>query len=101
MLLHNASVEHWPMVLAPHQATTTLCTFTADDFIQVKAKKLHTYVLVDITYNDRLDDSVMHKTEAEWELSLPLIDDNATHWGGAQWTNVGKHNCADEECPQD
>jgi hypothetical protein len=100
-LIRDQTINHASAVIAPHSNGSLLCSFTADQMIQVKKRGLHAYVLAEVTYQDRLDDSVQHRTQAEWELIHPLIDDGATHWNGIQSQNIGLHNCADEECPPD
>lgn len=98
-VMHNETKPHSPAVIPPHGNTSAMCTFQAEQFIQVKRGAMHAYVMAEVTYRDRLDPTVRHVTQAEWELSNPLIDDAATTWNGAQWANIGKHNCADEDCP--
>jgi len=69
--------------------------------VDARKHKLHIYVLAEAVYQDRLDDSVGHQTQAEWEIVRPAIDDNETHLNGMQTLDIGRHNCADEECPKE
>jgi hypothetical protein len=114
-LLYQEPVDHMPSVIGPKAATTTNCSLALDDLAQIQDGKLFGYIMTDITYRDRIDETILHRTEVAWKFSSVDIrakkvdkddkggagDDSATPDIFVTLTNVGAHNCSDEECPKE
>lgn len=108
-LLYQEPLEYTPTVLGPKGASTVQCKFTLADLIQIQKGKLFGYIIGDITYRDRLDETILHRTEFELKLSSVDVRFKSEDKTGDVLTpditvslsNVGLHNCADEECPPD
>lgn len=102
-----------PFFIGPHAAGAAVCSFPMDQIQQMLTGKLHGYIMADITYHDRLDVDVIHKTHVALKLARivyrptqPLESVEQGHpvqLVPASITVVfeprGRHNCADEECP--
>lgn len=71
-----------------------LCNISSEVIKEINAKRTHFYFCGFVTYGDTLDRTALHRTEFCYELAT--IDRNTGRFTG---TSVGKHNCADEECP--
>jgi hypothetical protein len=94
-----------PVFIGAHASQTSGCSFPWEQVVQIRDGKLFGYLLSDANYFDRLDQSVSRKTQMALHLAhieiqpktnpamppvvIPLL-----------WA-IGKHNCADEECPAD
>jgi hypothetical protein len=95
-----------PQFIGPHTTAQSACVFPIDQIEAMIDGKQFGYVMIDITYNDRLTDDP-HRTEASAKVGaiqkLPGIEPSGT--AGIAVTAVlstyGRHNCADEECPRD
>ena len=60
------------------------------------------YLLVETSYHDRIDPSILHKTQMALGLAKVTIDESHTPVTiNYLLSAVGQHNCADEECPGD
>lgn len=100
VLLYRGSVEQLPQVIGPHDSATSICGFTLEQAKQVKDGKLHAYVMGDIIYYDRLNPSTLHRTQFSREIkdfNFNPADGLVVH---VTQSNVGLHNCADEDCPK-
>jgi hypothetical protein len=53
----------------------------------------------DISYRDRLAPDIFHKTQFSEELTMGNFDET-TKVSSGLFVIRGRHNCADEECPQ-
>ena len=100
-----------PIVIGPHASSTTACSFPMSDIYGMQNGDTFGYLLVDVSYLDRLDNT-QHITQFDNELQqvhvLPAPLSVGTETGNPSTPNiqyvlipVGKHNCADEECPAD
>jgi hypothetical protein len=109
VLLYRGPVERIPQMLAPHQTGRVYCSFPLPQIQEVQRGKLHAYVMGNLTYRDRLDDSVLHRTQFDWEL-FDIVFTEAKILPNTQIVLVppgvimhaqprGRHNCTDEECP--
>lgn len=84
--------------LGPHGTSQMYCGFSFEQIKAMRDGKLHGYVMADVTYRDRLDNT-LHRTQATVKLlnvSLGLNDDGPI---SIFIIAYGRHNCADEECP--
>jgi|SRR5271166_693524 len=109
--LYREPLERIPQVIGPHQSGRAFCDFKLDQVRDMRDGKLHGYLMGEVTYKDRLDDSIIHHTQFAWELAdINLID--PTPQMLATLPNAppnillalkprGVHNCADEECSPD
>jgi hypothetical protein len=119
----NPEITKIRQLLAPHQTQPALCSFPMTHIRQTKDGNAHAYVLGDITYRDRLDSSMLHRTQFSFELvDINIIDPpaqvaqtapNAASAPAATPSTPnaiapivfvyfqprGQHNCADEDCP--
>jgi len=99
VLLYRGTPEWVPGVIGPHATVTSLCGFTSGQMKQISEKILYRYLLGDITYYDRLDWGPAHRTQFSFKIvDLPL--DTSGNVTGMRTDNAGRHNCADDECPQ-
>jgi hypothetical protein len=62
-LLYREKVDYRPQVLGPHGTATLQCGFPDSQIQEALDGKLRLYILGDIHYRDRLDDSVPHRAE--------------------------------------
>jgi hypothetical protein len=88
--------------VGPHSSEGGGCGFTFDNIQQMIQGHLFGYLLVDTSYYDRIDPSILHRTQMALRLTNVAID--ATHTPLMLTyvsSSVGQHNCADEECPSD
>jgi hypothetical protein len=92
----------WPTEAAPNvygpKTTENLggvCNIPAATIGEINARHIHYYFCGVVRYGDTIDRSATHRTEFCYELTG--IDRNANRHTGR---TVGRHNCADEECPQ-
>jgi hypothetical protein len=92
-------IETTPIFIGARSHGIAMCSFTMDQIKQMSTGMLHGYVVGEIIYYDRIDPSVQHRTHYAYELNYPAIDPN-TNAVHTLTTDVGKHNCADEECPE-
>jgi hypothetical protein len=101
VLLNKESLPIFPLSIGP-KATVTAgrCTFTGQEFLQMRDLKMFGYFMGEITYKDRLDESVNHVTQFDFGFSDINLDDAITNLAALAIGLVGKHNCADEECPE-
>jgi hypothetical protein len=77
----------------------------------IKDGRLHGYVMGEVTYRDRLDDTIVHDTQFAWEVIDVNIHDVPANILAAMpdaapqvtvgFRPFGQHNCADDECPKD
>jgi hypothetical protein len=99
VLLYRGTTESVPGVIGPHATITSLCGFTPSEMKQISDKTMYGYLLGDISYHDQLDWSSEHRTQFSFKIvDLPL--DTNGNVAGMRTGNVGRHNCADEECAQ-
>jgi hypothetical protein len=96
--LKQHKIETTPVFIGARARSTVQCSFTMEQIKQMGVGMLHGYVLGEIVYYDRIDPSLLHKTHYAYELFRPIINQPNNTVETALVT-VGKHNCADEECP--
>jgi hypothetical protein len=99
VLLYRETPTWTPGVIGPHATVTSLCGFNHTQMMQISEKTMYGYLLGDISYQDRLDSSSAHRTQFSLKIIDLLLDANG-NVTGLHSDNVGRHNCADEECPQ-
>jgi hypothetical protein len=96
-------VEHYPAFVGAHGTSPTGCSFSWDQIQQIVDKKLFGYLMADVSYFDRLDPTIPHRTEMDLFISQAVIISptatNPNYGFEALWEARGQHNCADEECP--
>jgi hypothetical protein len=90
-----------PIFIGPHGSETGGCSFDFDQIRQMAAAKLYGYLLVDSSYHDRIDQSIIHATQKALKLAQVSIQPGPPVSVQELLVAVGKHNCADEECPKD
>ena len=107
VLLFREKAEKQQQIFGPHQTFPAHCAFSLDHMKQVSHGAAHAYLLGEITYRDRLDDSIPHLTQFTWEIADVTIIDPPVGSPPevAPAVNVvfqthGRHNCADEDCPK-
>jgi hypothetical protein len=72
-----------------------MCNIPVAEIREINARTLHFYVCGLVRYGDTLDRSAEHRTEFCYKITG--IDRNTNRFTGS---TVGRHNCADEDCPQ-
>jgi len=104
ILYQGTEPEHFPQFIGAHASTKSLCGFSINQLQDMASHKLFGYIMADISYYDRLDDSIIHKTQATFKISQITIQLVLPGQPGqqnrieVQLENRGQHNCADEEC---
>jgi hypothetical protein len=98
-LLYQGPIESLPQFLGPHATTTAVCSFPINQFQKITKGELHGYLMGDISYRDRLAPDIWHKTQFSEELTMGNFDET-TKVSSGLFVIRGRHNCADEECPQ-
>jgi hypothetical protein len=100
-------VQKQAQIIGARQTFPAHCVFPLDHMRLVSQGRAHSYLLGEITYRDRLDESLPHVTQFSWELTdVTIIDPPASAPADTPPTaNVsfqprGAHNCADEDCPK-
>lgn len=105
LLLRQGPPPEWGTAttfIGAHSSEQTGCSFPFDKILQMRDEKLFGYILAEITYFDRLDPGVIHKTQRAMRLRQLFVNVTADPPViGDIMTAVGAHNCADEECPKD
>ena len=99
--------EKTPQFIGPHATIQSLCGYQIEVLRSISEGKQFAYVMVDVIYRDRLDESVLHKTQSTTKLAR-IGFRQAPGPSGSLGTNAvdilfagyGRHNCADEECPE-
>jgi hypothetical protein len=106
ILYQGQKADQQPAFIAPHASEQTGCSFTIDQIRDIFSGKLHGYVMIDISYYDRVSFfKVLRKTQyarrlIQVSLQIPSAVTPLTPVAfNALLQNRGKHNCADEECP--
>lgn len=104
--LHQGDEKSTPQVIGPRADINVPCAFGGDDIEQMSLERAFGYVLGDISYHDRIDNTVLHRTEFEWAIdnkTLKIGRDADRNVVAVLVTgqNVGAHNCIDDECPKD
>jgi hypothetical protein len=94
---HN--IETGPISIGAKSFAIVQCSFTLEQIKQMASGSLYGYVLGEVTYYDRIDPSVQHKTHYAFDLHLPIISPDE-NFISAFGISAGRHNCADEECPK-
>lgn len=90
-----------PIFVGPHATQQSGCSFPYEQITEMAGGKLFGYVLVDASYVDRLDGS-RRKTQMAVKLAQFDIRTDVSPPVVTQLLQpVGKHNCADDECPAD
>jgi hypothetical protein len=99
--------------IGPHGSVPFMCSFQFSQIREMANNKLFGYLLVDISYFDRLEPTVLRRTQASYRIYINNIAQQAfavmTPGGTVvrpidvqtQMQPVGQHNCADEDCPKD
>jgi hypothetical protein len=102
-LIKQHKIDTTPIFIGARAGVQVQCSFSMDQIKQMSGGSLHGYILGDVTYWDRIDPATKHRTEYAYELFSPTItitNGIITNVTSAA-IGVGKHNCADEECPKD
>ena len=87
--------------IGPHSSESSGCSFPIDQAKGMADKTLFGYIMVDISYLDRMDKSVRHRTQKSLKLWQVTIGSNCSQMSITDGLiPVGQHNCADDECPQ-
>jgi hypothetical protein len=81
-------------------STHVVCAFDKDHFRWIAEGKAFGYLVLNATYRDRLDDTVMHRLQ--WSQRITYASKEPDEQSGYNLTLQphGKHNCADDECPE-
>lgn len=93
-----------PQFIGPHASAQTTCGFSGDDIRAIAAGNRFGYIMVDVSYKDRLVEE-WRKTQATATIAqvqwVPAVESSGTIGTAPSVTLVtyGQHNCADEECP--
>lgn len=97
-LLHQEAEEHLPQVIAPKSSVPVVCSFRKSEAADILDGKLFGYLMGDIRYQDIFEPNNRHVTQ--FSLGVTLNKYTETPFtADAQLSPVGKHNCADEDCP--
>jgi hypothetical protein len=92
-----------PDVVGPkQQKAVSDCSFTPDEIRKIAAFELIVYLLAEVRYQDRLDPSKTRRTRMSEQLAISHVSedkDGVIHFYSSS-QNVGRNNCADEDCPQ-
>jgi hypothetical protein len=97
--LHQEAEEHLPQVIAPKSSITAICNFKKSEVADIFAGKLFAYVLGDIKYGDIFDTLNRHLTQSSILVYITKYTETP-FYAEAFTTPIGKHNCADEDCPK-
>jgi hypothetical protein len=89
-----------PTFIGAHGSETSGCSFPFNQIIQMRDEKLFGYILVDISYFDRLERNVLHRSQKALKLWQVTVKTNVKPPAVEQVLVLGKHNCADEECTE-
>jgi hypothetical protein len=110
VIMEKGNIEQLPQVIGPHQTLSTQCGITLSHLKEMNVGKAHGYLMGEIIYNDRLDESTSHITQVAWEIivvdigeKLPnpkIPNDDPVPDISLQFVPKGRHNCADEDCPK-
>jgi hypothetical protein len=97
-LLHQEAEEHLPQVIAPKSSVPVICSFKKSDVADMFDGKLFGYLMGDIRYQDIFQPTIRHLTQFSALVTVNKYTETpfATE---TQLGPVGKHNCADEDCP--
>jgi hypothetical protein len=108
VLYQGPELEHFPQFVGAHAILKTSCGFSIDQLQDMASHKLFGYIMVDISYYDRLNDDTMHRTQATFKISQVAIQLGSPGQVGQSGglpiridmalETRGQHNCADEEC---
>lgn len=110
VLLYREKITAVPQIIAPHQTVRANCTFPLTHIQQIKEGKARGYLMGEIIFRDRLDDSALHRTQFSWEImdvnifeqprnpATPNVDVPPNVFVNLQ--SRGQHNCSDEDCPK-
>ena len=108
------TIRQIPQFIGPHASGPVACSFPIEQIKSMVDGKLFGFVMIDVTYHDRLDVEPVHKTHTALRLSNivykpaqpaagTLPPGQPPQIAPAQFLTVleprGRHNCADEECP--
>lgn len=95
-----------PQVIGPHQVVTAVCALSIAHLRQMSEGRAFAFMLGEITYRDRLDPSVLHKTQFSYEINNVNVIGPAADAAPGTFPAVlvgsqpiGQHNCADDDCP--
>ena len=93
-------MERVPTLIGPHATVQAGCTFAIPVIDAMKTSQRKSYIVGRIDYQDAFDANYWHKTEFKLQI-MALATDPKGNVTGLSINSVGKHNCADEECPPD
>lgn len=97
-------IEKYPSFVGPHSAAPTGCSFTFPQIKEMAAGRLHGYIMIDISYFDRIELGITRRTHTALKLAQITAQD-ATATTPAQFVSIminrGRHNCTDDECPKE
>jgi hypothetical protein len=98
--LLQAKEEHLPQVIAPRSAVPTVCAFPRSDVAQISQGRLYGYVLGEVTYRDIFEPALPHITQFSLIVTVNRYVDSTPFGADVQFAAIGRHNCADEDCPK-
>src|SRR5271167_4456267 len=95
--MHFDTAKGVPMVYGPKTETNLggVCKISYEAIQTINHQASHFYMCGIVTYGDIIDQSARHRTEFCYELTGIDWTDAAKNTGFA----VGRHNCADADCP--
>lgn len=94
LLRSTENFQENSFVLGPKQEVPFQCgDISIQEYRRVLNKQLNIYLISEVAYTDGFDSILEHRTQATQWLNI----DKA---GGYSFTGLGKHNCADNDCPK-
>ncbi len=98
-LLHQEAEEHLPQVIAPKSSVPVICSFKKSEVADMVDGKQFGYLMGDIRYQDIFEPLTQHLTQFSLLVTINKYTETPFSVGDTQLSPVGKHNCADEDCP--
>ena len=112
VLLYREKLEGVPEVIGPHQTVFADCALKVSQLIDIQSGRLHGYLMGEILYHDGIDKTAIHRTQFSWEMVdvnvVPAllrppymqVGPSSVNSIFIKYKPIGKHNCADDDCPQ-
>lgn len=85
-----------PSYIGPKGSATGACAFLLDDLRAVNVGRMHAYAMAEAIYRDGVD-NLLRRTQLTITINEVIFSENGR--GIFKYSNYGRHNCADEECP--
>jgi hypothetical protein len=98
-LLHQETEEHEPLVVAPKSNVPVPCSFKKSDVGDMADGRLFGYLMGDIRYRDIFEPNNRHVTQFSLAVTVNKYTEGSPFVVESQVSPIGKHNCADEDCP--